>query len=772
MIITIDNFDGAGARDYTAYACAENLPTITRKLNQPSASILALVADDPAFVIPASGGRIKITRTDGVSLFTGYLTAAPELEYMGEGQRGPAYRYRLAAQSDEWPLDRQLLPNRAAFVMRTAGAMVRQLTQDAGGTALDVTGVDSIEAQPAYNATPQLRWAQHAAQLALLSRAAYRAHDGKIIFKAIGAPVQTLNESDVNASPAALRLRSPDSLANDVTILGLNEPRAYAKNYFLGDGLTSSFYLSHTPFTRFISTIAEEEFKDGPLDPTLWSVTDPSSAFSTGSGKLNIHGGTGVDGQTVLQFVEQIQMAGSVRLQHGQLEFSAAGNGVIGGIYSGSIAQTDCVAGFKLTPSGSVTSISAFINGAATGTPITSVAGHKYALTTRIYCSEAFRSEQQFHSSAHAGGSARGGTTIAATVRAVLEVHDIDPANPATLAAPSTILYDGAVTAAPGYCIYAPANILSANCTLSFIEMSRGLDALIRNTIPGFATATRLAGNVADGAECSVSQTGTLRFFSPYVPVSNETIEVTFRTTARALARVQDSASIAAKGMRSAVHRIQQPAVRDSTDCENAALALLDDSTQLALAGEYQAIADFMPGGASVDHWPGDCWTIVAPSRGVNAPVVLRSVELRVLSLFDDRSLYTLAFANDAAASLSFEFTAGILNQVLDPVIPAATGSSSFIASLPEAAMTGLTSTTMSIDAGIAPPAGGGIEVRSSDFAWSPEGDTNLIGRFATQSFTVPRLARSQTVYVRQYDASSPRKYSRYSTVLHIDYPF
>ncbi len=199
MKITIDNFDGAGARDYTAYACAETLPAITRTLNQPSSATLALVSDDPAFVAPASGGRIKITRADSVGLFTGYLTAAPQLDYLGAGQSGPAYRYQLTAQSDEWLLDQQLLPNRAAFVQRATGAMLRQLTQDAAGSAFDITGVDNIETQPAYNASPQMRWSQHAARLALISRAAYRAYDGNIIFKAIGAPTQTLNESDANA---------------------------------------------------------------------------------------------------------------------------------------------------------------------------------------------------------------------------------------------------------------------------------------------------------------------------------------------------------------------------------------------------------------------------------------------------------------------------------------------------------------------------------------------------------------------------------------------
>jgi hypothetical protein len=52
---------------------------------------------------------------------------------------------------------------------------------------------------------------------------------------------------------------------------------------------------------------------------------------------------------------------------------------------------------------------------------------------------------------------------------------------------------------------------------------------------------------------------------------------------------------------------------------------------------------------------------------------------------------------------------------------------------------------------------------------WSQANDRNLVGRFGTQAFTVPRLA--QTIFLRQYDASVPPKYSRYSTALHVDYP-
>jgi len=77
----------------------------------------------------------------------------------------------------------------------------------------------------------------------------------------------------------------------------------------------------------------------------------------------------------------------------------------------------------------------------------------------------------------------------------------------------------------------------------------------------------------------------------------------------------------------------------------------------------------------------------------------------------------------------------------------------------------------MSIDAGTAPPAGGGIEVRWSDSGWGPGNARNLIGRFTTQTFTVPRLSQIQDCYLQQYDASTPPKYSRCTAALHVDYP-
>ncbi len=62
-------------------------------------------------------------------------------------------------------------------------------------------------------------------------------------------------------------------------------------------------------------------------------------------------------------------------------------------------------------------------------------------------------------------------------------------------------------------------------------------------------------------------------------------------------------------------------------------------------------------------------------------------------------------------------------------------------------------------------------EVRAHDYGWGSANDRNLLGRFNSQTFILPRLARTQNYFLRLYDNSSPPRYSRYAAALHVDYP-
>src|SRR5438105_12854886 len=158
MILTIDSFDGAGARDYTRFLDADNPANITRKLNHPARMLAHLVAEATQMIVPLAGGRVVLARADGYKLFTGYLAASPEFDYLGWAQSGPAYRYKLVAESDEFILDRKVLPHRAAMVARTAGSILRQMTSALVPGAFDLSGVQDLETVPVFSIDPEKTW--------------------------------------------------------------------------------------------------------------------------------------------------------------------------------------------------------------------------------------------------------------------------------------------------------------------------------------------------------------------------------------------------------------------------------------------------------------------------------------------------------------------------------------------------------------------------------------------------------------------------------------
>jgi hypothetical protein len=71
---------------------------------------------------------------------------------------------------------------------------------------------------------------------------------------------------------------------------------------------------------------------------------------------------------------------------------------------------------------------------------------------------------------------------------------------------------------------------------------------------------------------------------------------------------------------------------------------------------------------------------------------------------------------------------------------------------------------------GTPPITGGGFEVRAEgDWGWGMAVNQNLVGRFTSQTFTLPNTGVTQTLYLRQYDGSTPAKYSPYSMVLNLE---
>ena len=779
MKLTIDNLQGQGPQDYTAALDGTKPPKVERKLNQPTELQFSLLANSPGFVIPVAGARLTLGKANGGDVFTGYVTGSPQYEYLGWGEQGPVYRYNLVAQSDEVLLDQKALPNRSPFVDRSAGDALRQLAQDLLPGRFDTSAVQDVDTLAGYAVNPQMSFSFHAAEIALAARGSFRTMNGALILVPIGAATYALNESDVDFSPEGLWLSSPNPLANELTVIGQDEPKAYVRDYFVGDGLSLKFYLSQKPFAQAKPALIDEEYPGPELDPATWVVNDPSAAVSVVAQTLQIAGGSGVDGQTTVSFVEQIELGGALEMEHGDVSFTAASHGVLGGLYAGAISAAGCLAGFQITPAGAGSTIQALINGSLTGPVMATTAGHQYFFTTYMYSMEVYRSGETYHSSLHPAGSGWGGAAVGADVRFVLEVQDIDPNNPATLVAPATVLYDDVIENAPGFCTYALVDAVNMQCSIAYTYVAHISLALVRTALPSASYVTQLVGPLSTGAGCEITSAPSLDFYPAYVPALNELIVASYRGSGRAVAQVENAASVtslqngADDGTRGSVRVAKNPPARTDVDCENAALAILDDAMGSAWSGSYETWSDFLPGAAE-DIFPGDAVTVNVPSRGASFTAIVREVEIQIADPAHDRGFYTIGFANDLAAPLGIEYGASataIALQGMPPLLETTQVGAYYQVDLTDAQITAVTSTTVQIDAGMSPASGFGIEVRAHDFGWGQANDRNLLGRFTTQTFSLARLARTQNYFLRLYDSSSPPKYSRYSAALHVDYP-
>jgi hypothetical protein len=507
----------------------------------------------------------------------------------------------------------------------------------------------------------------------------------------------------------------------------------------------------------------EDTFPGASLNPVLWTSTS-GSATQVNNGILT------VAGSACVEFVELVEMGGGLELRHGCFEFQGASSAILGGLYAGGLGSSNCVAGFSVQATGAQSKIQAMINGGVTGGTIITTAGHQYQLTTRIFADELYRSSQVFHSSLHGAGSPIGGETIASDARVVLEVHDVDPNNPATIGAPSTVLYDGVVSNIAAFCNYALVNGSNLHCSVSVVRMTKNGGAVVRAAIPGQPFRTLLQGSLVNGSECRLANT-SLMFLSAYVPEAAEQIVVSYRTSKMAKAEVQNAvAAIALKnavddGLRSSVHGMHVPEARTTEDCGNAGSAMLEDGTQTGWVGEYTTWSDFL---GAADVHPGDGVTVNAPSQNANFMAIVREVQIAVKDPANDRSVYRFRFANESAEPVAYSLETARLKL---PPVGVTVPANWILAPVKDAVFSQILDSQVTIATNLAPLAGGGFEVRGVDDGWGASNDRNLLGRFMAQSFTVPRLSRSQCYFLRQYDNAQPPNYSRDATLLHVDWP-
>lgn len=750
--------------NYTAALDAAHPLTIERKLNQPSACAFALsFPANSALAVPARMQSISIAGDNGVVYFTGYIAEPPLPEYAGFAIEGPRYRYAVQALSDEFLLDQQLMPPSKSLSGMPAGALLGTLVTHTGATSLTT---DQLTLQtPVANFVPEpgAPWSKSAGQVANQVRAAYRAISGALTLTPVPAAVHALNESDGTLTLANLALNSGRrrTLASDITVCGQHEPSAYVTEYFQGDGVTTQFFLSEDPFfpPAGKTTLIHELFNEPAINTTVWGVPANNNSFTLGDHGLSFNGGTGIDGQAQLRWLDSIEMGGTLLLEATGIQLNNASTGILAAFYAGAQTIAGCIAGFQATAqqgTGAV-SLQPIVLGAASGIAYNTSPANQYTLRIRVHCCEDQRSLATYFASGNNGLISTGGQGGSVPAKIQCEIQEYVNG----VAGMPVTLYDGAIGGLPVACSVVAASSLNLQGSMRSLNLTNRGSGWVVTTPPNGSPYTRRIGSLIESAECSVERSGNLLFYTGFIPAVGEQIAVTYRTIRRAVGRASQSSTQTA----SWIATVTNPPARSSADCRNAASALLQAASgpSALWSGAYKATQfDF-----ASDVWPGDALALNAPSCNLNSQVVVRSVKLTYANTTPDLVHYDIAFANDWANDLAIHTSATVPADAWLPAPIALAPAANLIA----LNVTALTGNSITIDTGIAPPTGGGFEIRRRDFAFMPGEDTGLVMRASTSTMTFARESANDRFYIRMYDAATPPNYSEFSTALFINLP-
>jgi len=805
--ITIDNLDGLGAVAYSSAVSAvePNIPALTvqRELNVPSRCAAEIVLGIDGLAMPSRHARVVVTTESGTEIFTGYIATEPVRIYSGETTTGAVYRARVTAVSDEWLLDKLgsgagerspvLLPLSASRLLTTLAERV----QVGGSAVITVASGGSAAALGTFAMKASAPWSKNAGDAASVAYAGYRALGGVVSLIPAASVPHALSDADGTLNVAELTTANVRELANDVTVSGEEEPAAYITECFEGDGTTTVFELSQEAYRDYGAStraLIRDNFNEAVIDASQWSVVDPGSHLSlTGTG-LTMNGGNGADGQTTVTALDVVEMGGSVVAQLGAVELAAMSVGMLAGFYEGTSVLANCFAGFRVRQTTSsdsgvpvgVTGIVPVVNGAEVGTVFAPAAGHAYTLRLRLHCVEMQRVMQRYYCMVDGVVENFGPLSgVAAPMDVVFELVDEGAASNT----PATVLYDsaaamgavGAIAGTPATCWFVVANSANLFGSIGSVSMTRPGTIWIVSTLPSGNLLTRLTGTSGQGLDCeatygtSTGTRGRVTFFSGRVPVAGERVAVMYRSRRRSVARIEDAASVAeevaggAPGTCRWLGKVLQPVARSSADCENAAEAILAFATSrtAAVAGEYACV------NPASDIWPGD--VLAVTSAGVTSNLLVRSVAVEDGNAVPEVLTYKIKFANDWAT----EWADGMglrLNEAIaaDAILPqtAASTPGEVLANLQQLTVTSLSETALGLDAGMAPPAGGGFEVRRTDWQFGVGVDAaDLVLRSPVRDFSIPRASQVEKFYVRMYDGSTPPLYSRFSSAMYVNWP-
>jgi hypothetical protein len=655
----------------------------------------------------------------------------------------------------------------------TAGALVTALVTRTGVTKLTTNSLTLSAPVSEFVPDPGAPWSKSAGQVASQTRAAYRAVNGALTLTAVPSTVHTLNETDGSLELASLDLSAgvKRGLANDVTVCGEHEPVAYVMEYFLGDGVATLFNLAADPYCLPASkaTLIHELFNESAIDPRVWGMLGGNSYLSLGPGGLTMQGGNGIDGNTLLTWLDQIEMGGTLLLEATGVTLAAGSTGVLAGFFVGLETQAACTAGFQVTAqtgTGTVT-VQPLIQGIASGTTYAINPANQYALRIRVHCNENERALATYQSYGDNGAVSYGGQNN--VVGALLQFEIQEFVN--GVAGMPVKLYDGSITSLPAACMVVAASSINLMGTMRALNLTNLGSGWVVSTPANGTQFTRRVGTTAQAAECHVESTGRLMFYTGFAPPVGEQIAVSYRTVGRAVGRRVNAASqqtLTQAGLPPVctwIGSVTSPMARSSLDCRNAAQTMVQAASGVSAlwSGSYSGTRTSF----ASDVWPGDALALNAPSTNLSAQIVVRSVNVSYRASYPELVEYAIAFANDWADDLAIKTSATV---PADTWLPAAVNPT-VLGSLSAMTVTAMNGNSLTINTGVAAPPGGGFEIRRRDFVFMPGEDSDLVMRGSQSTMTFTRVSASDRFYIRAYDGSAPPNYSEFSAALFINLP-
>ena len=413
-------------------------------------------------------------------------------------------------------------------------------------------------------------------------------------------------------------------------------------------------------------------------------------------------GGTGTDGQTTLAAIDQVELGGSLVLEAANVQLTAPSDGVLLGLYSGPISRANCFAGYNVRQAAGATLLTPYVNGTEVGTSYTLLPGHAYTLRHRLHSPEVQRVLQTYYARVDGAIQSFGGGLVASPVSLVFDLIDLGNAS----STPATVLYDsaaaGSIPISPAACTFAAVDSLALTGSIGAITVTQTGSAWIVSAPTACAVYTRLIGIAGQGADCRVSDTGKVTFFSGRIPIAGELVTVSYRMRSRSVARLENPASAIAPN--------PAPPAGSAKSSARSRAALPTAKPPRAPFSASQPIPPPRSPAATPSSTPHPIPTSGPATRSPSLPTtrplntVVRTVTLTNGHAVPELLTYRIAFANDWAESLGVALSEAIAADAFLPPT-AASAPAQCLANLTALTVTSATATALQIDSGSNPPA-------------------------------------------------------------------